>query len=793
VDGKRRSSRPVRERLITTTLWAPRGRWLACALLVLAGAAVRLPLLGRFDLVSYDGTFYISQARALWSHGPPAGGFPLGYPLLISLFLPLAGEGVRAAQVVSLLAGLVAPCVLYLLAERFVSRRLAFYCALVFAASPLFVRLSLETFSESAYTLWMLLALLFYAQNRNLAAGAAGGLAAITRPEMVAIVGILALLRGRMPRRAAALLLPFLFVYAFNLAAMYRSSREINLLPKSEFFGISTRDWQDRERTVAGDTVTVTSTDPTRGKGGVARSLLASYARKLPVDGYLLARNLVFAPLLLALYGVFRRRTFLLAAFVPLFIGPLFTVRAGTERYLLPFLPLAILYAFVGAGALAKWGRKSTALVVIAACALAAPFVNWHHLTEPVDEGFQEMRTAGRFLHELVRPGDKVADRKPYVAFYADAEYVEIPHGAYDETMRALADEGVRFLSLHYEVIKGLRPLLAPLLTHGPAIAGELRFKQIYAVPAGLMIYERVRDDDPLRRTLLSAPARGRDAAPDWSPDGRRIAFASSRTGNADIYVIPAAGGEPALLVGGPSDDGQPDWSPDGTKLAFASTRDGDWDVYVAELASGAVVRVAGAPGRDTWPRWTPDGRAIVFSSERTGGPEIWEVELDTGALVRLTDDGDNSCPSYSPDGSHLAWTRRWRELVILDLTTKQRRVVESPREVDCAPAWSPDGRYLAVAAKDWGSVDIYIVSRNGRRRLLLTKNWNPDGRRSFDAFPTWSPEGGRLAIVSSLDGPMGIYVLEGLEAYIERLDKPLKFAQLEEEDLTEPRRSGEQ
>jgi len=75
------------------------------------------------------------------------------------------------------------------------------------------------------------------------------------------------------------------------------------------------------------------------------------------------------------------------------------------------------------------------------------------------------------------------------------------------------------------------------------------------------------------------------DAGSAWSPDGTRIAFASARSGDADIYVMPATGEPGAVrLTTHPAGDGDPAWSPDGTQIAFRSDRGGNTDIWAMML-----------------------------------------------------------------------------------------------------------------------------------------------------------------------------------------------------------------
>ncbi len=76
----------------------------------------------------------------------------------------------------------------------------------------------------------------------------------------------------------------------------------------------------------------------------------------------------------------------------------------------------------------------------------------------------------------------------------------------------------------------------------------------------------------------------GIDSWPVWSPDGKRIAFVSNRTGNYEIYLMNADGSTIKNLTNNAAQDTSPTWSPDGKKIAFVSTRDGGSDIYVMEV-----------------------------------------------------------------------------------------------------------------------------------------------------------------------------------------------------------------
>ncbi|PYR64134.1 MAG: hypothetical protein DMF91_01305 [Acidobacteria bacterium] len=78
------------------------------------------------------------------------------------------------------------------------------------------------------------------------------------------------------------------------------------------------------------------------------------------------------------------------------------------------------------------------------------------------------------------------------------------------------------------------------------------------------------------------------DFRPDWSPDGRKIAFTTTRDGNLEIYLMNADGTGPTRLTNNTASDRGPKWSPDGTKIAFESNRDGNWEIYVMNATDGS-------------------------------------------------------------------------------------------------------------------------------------------------------------------------------------------------------------
>jgi len=93
-----------------------------------------------------------------------------------------------------------------------------------------------------------------------------------------------------------------------------------------------------------------------------------------------------------------------------------------------------------------------------------------------------------------------------------------------------------------------------------------------------------------------------------------KIAFASQRDGNWEIYAMNADGTNSIRLTQHSADDMYPSWSPDGRKIAFASMRDGNWEIYVINANGTNLTNLTKHPSYDTNPSWSPRGTKIAFS-----------------------------------------------------------------------------------------------------------------------------------------------------------------------------------
>ena len=258
------------------------------------------------------------------------------------------------------------------------------------------------------------------------------------------------------------------------------------------------------------------------------------------------------------------------------------------------------------------------------------------------------------------------------------------------------------------------------------------------------------------------------DVGPRWSPDGASLAFVSNRDTEAkQLYVLPAAGGEPLRLTELDEDVGEVVWSPDGTRLAFSSrVRDKAYEekddrkrgprrferlqyklddegwigdrrrhlFVVAADGSEEPKQLTDGDFEDAAPSWSPDGRRIAFVSARH---EHWDTDLVRDVFVVDADGGEPEqvtggdsryeAPVWSADGSAIACRHtpddfdypHHGQIALLDAATGERRVLTASLDRNCAPypeirepVW--DGDSLLFVVEDSGYNLLYRVVADG-------------------------------------------------------------------------------
>jgi Tol biopolymer transport system component len=282
---------------------------------------------------------------------------------------------------------------------------------------------------------------------------------------------------------------------------------------------------------------------------------------------------------------------------------------------------------------------------------------------------------------------------------------------------------------------------------------------------------------ETLRETRLIEKAFN----PDYSPDGKRIAFDASWAGPRRIWSVDRLGHNPQQLTSDTSEGishVRPRWAPDGSKIVFQNIEKTKFDVRVFDLAQARSIWVTNDAVQDLNPVWSPTGRIIYFSSYRGGGINIWRVAVapdgsPAGAPQQLTiGAGQDVEIAISRDGKRLAFSTLkqnadiWR-LPVSPETGKPTglpvEVITTTRE-DSRGAWSPDGRTLAFNSDRTGEMNTWLYSLEGRQSKQLTRG--PGG----DFQANWSPDGKRIVFFSSRTGNADIWSVDVESGHIEQL-----------------------
>jgi Tol biopolymer transport system component len=217
---------------------------------------------------------------------------------------------------------------------------------------------------------------------------------------------------------------------------------------------------------------------------------------------------------------------------------------------------------------------------------------------------------------------------------------------------------------------------------------------------------------------------------PHYSPDGERLAFASTRSGTEEIWIANSDGTNPLKMtsMGGPQCS-NPQWSPDGERIVFNSRREGTADLYILQPDTGEVRRLTHEPSEEIEPRWSRDGQRIYFGSNKTGRHEVWQMPSAGGVATQITRQGGLTA-TESPDGGFLYYakdarspTTIWRvpvgggmETEIVDRLSYSNNFVVADR-----------GLYFVAVADtpDQTSIDFVDFSTSRRTSLVrLGKPW---------------------------------------------------------------------
>jgi TolB protein len=256
---------------------------------------------------------------------------------------------------------------------------------------------------------------------------------------------------------------------------------------------------------------------------------------------------------------------------------------------------------------------------------------------------------------------------------------------------------------------------------------GQIAFTSIDAARQRTDIYvvDLSQRDARLLRENATQPA--------FAPGGRLLAFRNLDPAHLGLSVLDLrTNGYEELTAY--AEDSTPAWSGNGKRIVFASDKHGDriWRIFVASL--GEIRAEGGEQGLGRMPAWSPVDDQIAYHGcdERGNNCGVWLMQSGGFAPIRLTSDATDTAPSWSPDGSSVAFvstrTGNWEIFAVDTLTGQETRLTEHAA-TDVAPTWSPDGKRLAFLSDREGGWALYVMEvRSGRvRKVMTTGDAYPD------------------------------------------------------------------
>jgi serine/threonine protein kinase len=225
--------------------------------------------------------------------------------------------------------------------------------------------------------------------------------------------------------------------------------------------------------------------------------------------------------------------------------------------------------------------------------------------------------------------------------------------------------------------------------------------------------------------SLTPSPTITQTPLPTPMGGSEQIAFASTRSGAVEIWLMNNDGTEPHQITDIPEGACQPRWSPDGSRIVFISpcTRQQNSypgaSLFIINADGTGLVPLPSAPGGDYDPSWSKDGHRIAFTSIRNGGvPGIYIIDLDNYAIMSLVEDETRaiSQPAWSPDGNEIAYVNSDNRIWVMDDkgTSRRNLTVGGGDYLINGPAWSPDGSVViytqSVLSDTTGSTVLMAV-----------------------------------------------------------------------------------
>ncbi len=252
------------------------------------------------------------------------------------------------------------------------------------------------------------------------------------------------------------------------------------------------------------------------------------------------------------------------------------------------------------------------------------------------------------------------------------------------------------------------------------------------AFQSRIAFVERVRvENQRYRYKLMVADWDGYDArevyaswnsilSPDWSPDGKKLAFVNLSSKGPIVKSLDLATGRAENIANFKGVNSAPSWSPDGSKLAYSSSKHGSPDVFIYDTVTREHQRITTHWGIDTEPSWGPRGESLLFTSNRSRKPQIYRYSLLDQSMSRITFEGDeNANASYDETGTNIAMVHDGGSIVLMNAETSEFMWLTRAK-FDESPSFSPNGDMVLYMTEQGFEPTMIVASADGRVRTKV-------------------------------------------------------------------------